>query len=151
MHKFLIPALSCAFLLSACQEESGKNIQDSKAAVAFFTHELEFKSSPHGVKRAIKENSQNITIVDVRARKDFEKGHIPGAINIPYHDHKSFDGDEKEFKGLRKDGYNYIYCYEMLCNLGAKAAKKFGSLGYPVKEVVGGFKTWKDDDLPIEK
>lgn len=138
-------------MLSACKEESTKGIQDSKAAVTFFTHELEFKSSPHGVKRALKDQADKVTVVDVRRRADFEKGHIPGAVNIPFDEHKSFTGDETEFKELRKDGYNYIYCYELLCNLGAKAAKKFASLGYPVKEMVGGFKTWEEDHLPVEK
>jgi rhodanese-related sulfurtransferase len=38
-----------------------------------------------------------------------------------------------------------------LCNLGEKAAKKFTSLGYPVKEMVGGFEEWKRHKLPIEK
>ncbi len=94
---------------------------------------------------------QRITIVDVRSADEYAKGHIPGAINIPYEKHESFEGSETEFPELRKDGYNYVYCYQLLCNLGQKAAKKFASLGYPVKEIVGGFEEWKAGKHPIEK
>jgi rhodanese-related sulfurtransferase len=38
-----------------------------------------------------------------------------------------------------------------LCNLAQKAAKKFASLGYPVKEMAGGFTEWEKKKYPIEK
>jgi len=119
-------------------------IQDSKKAVQYFEDEMNFKTNPHGVKDVVDGEVKNVTIIDVRAAKDFAEGHIPGAINIPFDKYNMFDGKETEFPGLRKDGFNYIYCYELLCNLAQKAAKKFASLGYPVKEIAGGFKSWKE-------
>lgn len=128
-----------------------KPLQNSQQAADFFTHELEFKTNPHGVKAVVDGKVKNVTIVDLRTAQDFAKGHIPGAINVPWDQHKSFDDNETRFSELRKDGYNYVYCYELLCNLGQKAAKKFASLGYPVKEMVGGFDEWEKKGLPIEK
>ena len=93
----------------------------------------------------------NVNIIDVRSAEAYKKGHIPGAINLPYEQYSSFEGNETAFPGLRKDGFNYVYCYQLLCNLGQKAAKKFASLDYPVKEVVGGMQSWKDAQYPIEK
>lgn len=52
---------------------------------------------------------------------------------------------------MNKDGYNYVYCYELLCNLGQKAAKQFAKAGYPVKEIKGGFKSWEEKGYKIEK
>jgi len=130
---------------------STQPLQDTKKAVEFFTHELNFKTNPHGVKAAIDEGLKNVTIVDVRDAESYAKGHIPGAINVPYEKYDGFEGPETEFPGLRKDGYNYVYCYQLLCNLGQKAAKKFASVGYPVKEIVGGFEEWKNEGNPIEK
>lgn len=126
-------------------------LQDSAKAVEYFENELNFKTNPHGVKSVVEGKTKNVTIVDVRDAKTFAKGHIPGAINVPFEKYNSFDGPETEFPGLRKDGFNYIYCYEQSCNLSQKAAKKFASLGYPVKEIVGGFEEWKKDKYPIEK
>ncbi|MBX9977497.1 MAG: hypothetical protein K2X98_04560 [Alphaproteobacteria bacterium] len=159
---FFVMALLIAANLTACDKGSPQNennnikvtknsLQDSKKAVSFFEDELDFKTNPHGAKAVVDGKVKNVTIVDVRRADAFEKGHIPGAINIPFDKFKNFDGDETEFKGLRKDGYNYIYCYELQCNLAAKAAKKFASLGYPVKEMVGGFDEWEDEDEnPVE-
>ncbi|MBY0292856.1 MAG: rhodanese-like domain-containing protein [Alphaproteobacteria bacterium] len=125
--------------------------QDTKAAAEFFRHELNFKTNPHGVNSAIKDKQKNITIVDVRSAEEFAKGHIPGAINLPWDKYNGFDGPDTTFPELRKDGYNYVYCYQLLCNLSQKAAVKFASLGYPVKEMVGGFAEWEKEKYPIEK
>jgi rhodanese-related sulfurtransferase len=130
---------------------SPSTLQDSAKAVEYFEYELDFKTNPYGVNRIIDGGAKNVTIVDVRAAKDFANGHIPGAINIPYDQYNGFEGSETNFSGLRKNGFNYIYCYEHLCNLAQKAAKKFASLGYPVKEMVGGFEEWKNHKYSIVK
>lgn len=127
------------------------NIQNTEKAVHYFEDELSFKTNPHGVNAVLNGEVKNVTIVDVRRAEDFKKGHIPGAINIPYDAHNGFHGNETEFVGLRRDGYNYVYCYQLLCNLGQVAAKKFASLGYPVKEIMGGFKSWEEGNYPVEK
>ena len=84
---------------------------------------LNFKTNAYFINKAIEEKRPNIIIVDVRAAKDFAKGHIPGAINLPLEKFDSFDGSETEFPGLLKDGFNYISCYTLTCNLAQKAAK----------------------------
>lgn len=130
---------------------SSKAIQDTAGAVRYFEDEMSFNTNPFGVHNAIKNKQQNVTIVDVRAARDYAAGHIPGAINVPYDKWSGFEGPETEIPGLRKDGYNYVYCYELLCNLSQKAAKKFATLGYPVKEMKGGFDAWKSHHYPVEK
>jgi hypothetical protein len=139
-------------LSGCCQTTYSKHhnkIQDTVAAVKYFEDEMNFTTNPGGVKAVL--GSKDITIVDVRREADFKAGHIPGAINLPFDKWDRFEGTLTEFLGLRKDGYNYVYCYELLCNLGQKAAKKFASLGYPAKEMKGGFQSWKDHKYKIEK
>lgn len=152
MQKVRILLLLGAMVLSLpISADIGHSVQDSKEAVKFFESKLDLETNPYGVNAVIQGKAKNFTIVDVRSAKDFAEGHIPGAINIPGDEHQWFTGSEKAFSQLRKDGYNYIYCYKHLCNLAQKAAKKFASLGYPVKEMVGGFYSWKEDGYPIEK
>jgi rhodanese-related sulfurtransferase len=126
-------------------------VQDTNKAVEYFKNELEFKINPFGVKLALDGIDKNVTIVDVRAAKDFKAGHVPSAINIPWDENNNFEGSETEFSGLRKDGYNYVYCYSSACPVAARAAVKFASLGYPVKEIEGGIDAWKTSGLPMKK
>lgn len=125
-------------------------VQDTEAAVRYFENELNFTAGP-GTARKVSEGKLDGVIVDLRRKEHFEKGHIPGAINLPFDEHDSFEGDQKDFPGLSKDKINYLYCYELLCNLSQKAAKKFAALGYPVKEIKGGFKSYEEYSYPIEK
>jgi rhodanese-related sulfurtransferase len=124
-------------------------LQDSEAAVKYFEQELNYTINAFGAKNVVDGKVKNVTIIDVRSAKSFAEGHIPGAINIPYDKFNSFEGTEKEYPGLRKDGFNYVYCYELHCNLGPKACMKFASLGYPVKEIKGRYNAWVEHKYPV--
>lgn len=120
-------------------------IQDSTRAVEHFSNELDFSINPDGLKDIIDSTQDmKIKIIDVRREELFDKSHIPGAINIPFDKYNSFDCNDTEFHQLSKHSYNYIYCYSLLCKLGKQACLKFASLGYPVKEIQGGFQYWLD-------
>ena len=125
-------------------------LQDTHRAETYFTDELNFTTNIHGLKDAVEAEKTNIMIIDLRDEDAFKKGHVPGAINMPWKKYGSFDGAQTEFTELSKDKIAYVYCYELLCNLGAKAARKFASLGYPVKEVRGGFDMWEKGGNKIE-
>ncbi len=129
--------------------KNAQQVQDTTAAVKYFENELNFTANP-GTVRKISEGKLDGIIVDLRRKKHFDKGHIPGAINLPFDKYDGFEGSQSEFPGLSKNKINYLYCYELLCSLSQKAAKKFAIFGYPVKEVKGGFKAWKDHAYPIE-
>ncbi len=137
-------------LLIASVEGQQQKIQDTQKAIEYFTTEMKFTASPHEVNLAITSHRKNFTVVDVRDRKAYAAGHIPGAINLPVGEY-NFDGNDTNFPGLRTDGFNYVYCYALLCDLSQRAAIKFASLGYPVKEMKGGFQSWKDHGYPVEK
>lgn len=116
---------------------------DPEKARQYFSDKMAFTTGPIELDRSIKQHA-DIAIIDVRDEEDFRKGHIPGAINLP---------EERwaELTGLRKDALNVIYCYSQVCHLGATAAVEFSSKGYSVMELEGGFATWKEYDLKIEK
>jgi rhodanese-related sulfurtransferase len=122
-------------------------VQDLEKAEKYFDYILEVTTNPFLTKQVVDGEVANVTIVDLRDAEDFKKGHIPGAINIT----NIKDADVKEFPGLRKDGYNFVYGYSNACLLPQIAGKKFTSLGYPVKAMSGGFHTWKEYEYPVEK
>jgi rhodanese-related sulfurtransferase len=141
----------CNALGDQPSSDAPKNaLQDTQKAAQYFEDEMNFKTNISFIKRALKEKIENVIIVDVRSANDFAKGHIPGAINIPFDQYNKFEGPETAFPGLRKDAFNCIYCYTLTCSLSQKAAKKFASLGYPVKEIIGGYDAWVDHKYPVE-
>jgi rhodanese-related sulfurtransferase len=119
-------------------------IADPAKARAYFEDKLAFTTGPMELDQAIRSGENNITVVDVREAEDFAKGHVPGAINLPKEKWESA-------QGLQKNKTNIVYCYTQTCHLAAKACRLFASKGYPVMEVEGGFKAWKDYDLDIER
>ena len=131
-------------------KESKPFVQDTANAAQYFRQEFEYTTSPYLTKLDLDGGLKDVTIIDVRSAEDLKKGHIPGAINVPFENHSRFEGDETEFPELRKDGYNYIYAYSLLCMLSQKAAIKFASLGYPVKVMTGGFDSWVEWGYPIK-
>jgi rhodanese-related sulfurtransferase len=122
--------------------ETMTRVQDAAKARAYFEQKMAFTTGPVEFDRMIKSH-EPITLIDVREREDFAKGHIPGAINLP---HDSWDNP----KGLQKDRTNVVYCYTQVCHLAAKACVAFAAKGYPVMELDGGFETWKEYELDIE-
>jgi rhodanese-related sulfurtransferase len=118
-------------------------IQDPQKAKAYFEDKNAFTAGPIELERMMKQG-ENINIVDVRAAEDYAEGHIPGAINLPKDKWHTLEG-------LRKDKTNVLYCYSLVCHLAATAAVEFASKGYPVMELEGGFNTWKEHDMEIEK
>lgn len=126
-------------------------LQNSEQTVTYFNQELNFRITPHDLKQKLAAEKRDFVVVDVRDEKSYKEGHIPGAINVPQDKHHHFEGAETSFPGLRKDVYNYVYCYTPTCNLAQVAARKFASLGYPVKEIVGGYDGWQAEGNPIER
>ena len=137
-----------SFAYAECGNQ--QTFQDTQAAVKYFEDELNFTANRGSVKK-VSEGKMDGVIIDLRKKDDFDKGHIPGAINMPFDKYDGFEGLKSEFPELSKNKINYVYCYELLCNLSQKAAKKFASLGYPVKEVKGGFKAWVEHNYSVEK
>jgi|SRR5581483_10838757 len=116
---------------------------DPAKAQEFFANKVAFTTGPVDVNQMIS-RGEDIVIVDVREKDDYEESHIPGAINLPKNQWNNPEG-------LREDTVNILYCYSQTCHLAAKAAQEFASRGFPVMEMEGGFQAWEDDDLETEQ
>ena len=122
-------------------------IPSAAKAKKYFQDKMSFTTGPVELERWVKQ-SQPVNIVDVRAAEDYAEGHIPSASNLP----KDQWGDAKRLKAiLRKDKINVLYCYSHVCHLAATAAVEFTKKGYPVMELDGGWRWWKNDGFEIVK
>jgi len=91
-------------------------------------------------------NEKKYPVLDVRTAKEFEAGHIPGAINL---DISGSDFDKK-LSELKKD-----QPYLVNCAIGARSAKacdKMVKMDFQsVYNLEGGIKAWQRAGKPVEK
>jgi rhodanese-related sulfurtransferase len=111
-------------------------------AQAFFGNKTLLTILPEEVNQIRRTDFSSI-IVDVREAKDFIRGHVPGAINLP-------EGTWGKISGLQYDLTMIVYCYSNTCPLGLQAISEFARQGYSVIEMDGGFEAWKENNLPVE-
>lgn len=95
-----------------------------------------------------RQRGQNgFVLVDVRSSPVFEECHIPGAINLPY---RRINENTEEIIQLSKEKLVVVYCWGPACNAATKAAARLSTLGFSVKEMLGGIEYWRREGGPVE-
>ncbi len=85
-----------------------------------------------------------LTIIDVRDRQAFNKGHIMGAIAMPI---RELVGRAQASLELNRD----IYVYGDTAEETADAATQLRQVGYQhIAELVGGLSAWRTARYPVE-
>ena len=87
---------------------------------------------------------KNVVLLDVRPTNEFEKGHIPGALNVP------IDELTKRLKKLPKTKEYIAYCRGSFCVFADEAIHLLTKYGYKAKRLEQGFSDWKVKRLPVE-
>jgi len=88
--------------------------------------------------------------VDSRPRVQYERGHIEGAVNLPW------EALEKYYDPLqpvlKSKPALVVYCDGAACDSSHNLAKKLIQKGFPeVYVFFGGWEEWKEMDLPIKE
>lgn len=92
------------------------------------------------------ENRENFILVEVLSEEDYNKGHLPMAINIPV------DKLEALAPTMLPDKQQLIvvYCSDFLCTASTGAARFLQSMGYVhVLDYKGGKDDWSKAGLPL--
>jgi rhodanese-related sulfurtransferase len=85
-------------------------------------------------------------LIDVRAREEFERLHLPGAASIPLSMISRSTADR-----LQWDKAVIVYSQGCLCDLSARAAWRLASLGFTqVFRYKAGLEDWLANGFPIE-
>ncbi len=82
------------------------------------------------------DQKKGMVVLDIRSDKEYEKGHIPGAVHVPLAD----IGDR--VRKLKKDKELVVYCENG--NRSIWAIKRLMGMGYKnLYNLKGGYNAWK--------
>lgn len=109
-----------------------------------FLAKLAFETDPSDVHADLGKGVDGFVVVDCRSAEDYAKGHIPGAVSLPYRT------IEQQAPLLPKDKLIVAYCTSVHCNASTKGALQLSALGFRVKELVGGFRAWQAEGYEVE-
>jgi rhodanese-related sulfurtransferase len=106
-------------------------------AMEHFAAKLAFETDVADVHVALETGEPGFVLVDTRSREAWDKGHVAAAIHLPTRE------IARRAAELVPAGTAVVtYCWGPGCNGATKAALEFARLGYPVREMIGGFEYW---------
>lgn len=76
----------------------------------------------------------NVLIVDLRERYEYDAGHIPGAVSIPYEEL------DDQYSRFQKGSLLIFYCDRG--NISLLAARDLMKYGFNIKSVYGGIRAY---------
>ena len=126
---------------TATAREYSQASMDVAGSLSHFSEKLAFTTGPVELQRAI--DNGEVNVIDVRAAEAYEEGHVPGSLSLPRDRWDSLEG-------LTKDKLNVLLCYSEVCHLAATAAVQFATAGFPIMELDGGMRAWREYKMPIQ-
>lgn len=110
-----------------------------QTAYQHFCHKLNVETDPSDVYSDMRDGIADFVLIDVRSPENYARSHAQGAINIPH-----VDMTAERMASYAKDTLFVVYCWGPGCNGATKAGMKLASLGFAVKEMIGGIEYWED-------
>ena len=93
---------------------------------------------------ALREQGKAPVVIDVRTQAEFEAGHIPGAVHIPF--------DEVAQRIATVDAPNGVALYCMVGPRARKGEARLLASGYAsVFHLEGGLAAWRSAGLPVSE
>ncbi len=91
----------------------------------------------------------SIVLIDARSAHEFEEGHLPGAINIPFDNFVDYYNDLVDLVPMDADVV--AYCRSVTCDLSDNLAQELQLAGYErVLVYRGGWQEWTEAAYPTE-
>ncbi|GAA2993569.1 rhodanese-like domain-containing protein [Actinokineospora diospyrosa] len=112
-------------------------------AITHFSTRLAFETDASDVHADMAVGA--LLLVDTRSAEAWAQGHVLGAVHLPTRDIAA-----RAAEVVPAGAEVVTYCWGPGCNGATKAALEFAKLGYPVREMLGGFEYWAREGFPVE-
>lgn len=118
----------------------------SEDALAHFEAEFTFEVDCWDVHDALSKGRQDFVLLDVRSHRNFDEGHVPGAVSLPH-------GKivQSKLAAWPEDMMFVTYCAGPHCNGASRGAIRLAKLGRAVKIMVGGVTGWIDEGFELKR
>ncbi|MEU7849254.1 rhodanese-like domain-containing protein [Micromonospora parva] len=117
---------------------------DPATAAAHFRARLSVETDVSDVHADLSAGTPALVVVDSRGAAAWTQGHLPGAVHLP-----TAEIAARAAELIPPGSAVVTYCWGPGCNGATRAALEFAVLGYPVKEMLGGFEYWVREGLPV--
>jgi rhodanese-related sulfurtransferase len=114
-------------------------------ALAHFAERLRFETDVSDVHEAMESGSPGFVLVDSRGQVAWDQGHLPGALHLP-----RAEITERAATLIPAGTPVVTYCWGPACNGATRAALEFARLGYPVREMLGGYEYWVREGFAVQ-
>jgi rhodanese-related sulfurtransferase len=116
-------------------------------AIDHFAGKLAYETDVSDVHAALSGGQPGsvLVLVDSRSREAWDQGHVPGAIHLP-----TAEIGRRAAELIPAGTSVVTYCWGPGCNGATRAALEFAKLGYPVREMIGGFEYWVREGFAYE-
>ncbi|MDE2662496.1 MAG: rhodanese-like domain-containing protein [Gemmatimonadota bacterium] len=114
------------------------------AQMDHYRQKLAFETDAWDLKEAL-DRDDPVVVIDGRSAGAYARERIPGAVNLP---HREISAETTA--SLDRSRLYVCYCDGIGCNASTKTALKLLSLGFEVRELMGGLDWWKRDGHATE-
>jgi rhodanese-related sulfurtransferase len=120
------------------------NVAPPAQAAAHFAARLSVETDVADVQADLKAGRPDLVVVDVRGSEEWDRGHVPQAIHIPWREIEA-----RAPALVPMEALVVTYCSGPGCNGATRGALEFARLGYRVKEMIGGYEYWVREGGPV--
>jgi len=117
---------------------------DPETALAHYLAKLNVETDAWDLKTDMERGRSDFVVIDTRSPEAYRERHIAGAISFP---HRTMNTETTAH--LPKDKVMITYCWGLGCNASTKGALRLASLGFRVKELIGGLEYWIKEGGPV--
>ena len=114
-------------------------------AVAHFAARLSFETDVSDVHADLETPTPGLVVIDSRNAQAWEQGRLPGAVHLP-----TAEIAARASRLIAPGTVVVTYCWGPGCNGATRAAPAFATLGYRVREMIGGYEYWVREGFPVE-
>jgi rhodanese-related sulfurtransferase len=113
-------------------------------AVAHFAARLRFETDVSDVHAALELGAPGFVLIVSRSDAAWDQGHLPGALHLP-----TAQIPARAAQLVPAGTAVVTYCWGPGCNGATRAALAFAELGYPVREMLGGYEYWVREGFAV--